>query len=272
MDRFSRLYVKSFPSFNKVEHRAVSGVGNHFRKAIILQNLATKLRPNLNLDAMQLEEKGYSPNHNSYELSAVIEAAFTEVYSAIDCACKVVAAIHKNTTGVPQSSTRKLFHKIQSNRLDGVLHVALTDAFKNATWYKDLLRVRDELTHADTGSCHLDKATEKISYMHPGLGNSTQALVIEDIFDRLESNLKNENLFLETVFRHLNTLLSAEPVFQMCGVFSGRCYTREVNPSEPIDFNSGMCTSYQWFDLEANPSCPFSLVCGAYKRAKERES
>jgi hypothetical protein len=269
VDRFANLYCKTFPSFKRVEHKAVSGVGNHLRKAIILKDLAIKLRPNLALDAMQLEEKGYSPASNSFELSAVIETVFTEMYSAIDCTRKVVVAIHRNVRGMPTDSTRKLFRKIQSNELDGILHATLIDAFKNATWYEDILKVRDELTHANTGSCHLDKGTGKVSYMHTGLGNENQAFVIEDVFERVESNLKDVNLFLGRVFKYMNTLLSAEPVFQVCGIFSGRCYTREVNPSEPVDFNSGICTSYQWFDLKGNPACPFSQTCGAYKRAKE---
>jgi hypothetical protein len=269
VDRFVNLYGKTFPDFKRTEHIAVSGVINHLRKAIILRDLAVKLRPNLDLDLMQLEKKGYSPALNSSEFSAVIEGVFTEMYSSLDCTRKVVVAIHRNARGMPTDSTRKLFRKIQNGELDGVLHVALVAAFKNAAWYENFRKMRDELTHGDVGTCHLDKTTGKVSYMHRGLGNQARALVIEDVFERVESNLDDVNLFLGRVFQYLNTLLSAEPVFQMCGIFSGRVYTREVNPSEPVNFDSGMCTSYQWFDLEGNPACPFSPTCGAYKRAKE---
>jgi hypothetical protein len=263
---------KSFPDFKRTEHIAVSGVINHLRKAIVLRGLAVRLRPNLELDVKQLEEKGYSPALNASEFSAVVEGVFTEMYSAIDCTRKVVVATHRNVRGMPTNSTRKLFRAIQNNNeLDGVLHATLIDAFKKATWYEDFRKVRDELTHGDVGTCHLDKVTAKVSYMHRGLGNQTQALVIDDVFERLESNLNDVNLFLGRVFQYLNTRLSAEPVFQMCGIFSGRVYTREVNPSEPIDFNSGICTSYHWFELEGNPDCPFSSTCGAYKRAKEMD-
>jgi hypothetical protein len=206
VDRFSRLYGKTFPSFERVERRAVSGVGNHLEKAFILRNLAMRLRPNLEVDAMQLEKKGFSPDNNSRELSAVIESVFTEMYSALDCTRKVIVAIHPDARGIPTNSTRKLFRKVQKNELDGVLHTALVEAFKRATWYEDLLKVRDELTHSDVGRCHLDGKKGKVSYMHTGLGNQTKAFVIDDIFERLGKNLNDVNLFLGKVFRYLNSL------------------------------------------------------------------
>jgi hypothetical protein len=274
VDYFSKLHVNSFPSLSRSERKAVAGVGNHFGKALLLLNLATKLRPNLNLDTQQLQEQGFTPGANARELSAVIEAVFTELYSSIDCARQVVVATHhvKDSRGMPRKSTRKLFSAVRNREMDGILSPSLIEAFVLADWYPELLRIRDELTHQNTGDCHLDEKTRDVRYVHGGLGDHTKALVIDNVFSELEKYISGVNLFLGIVFRYLNTRLKPDPVFQMCGIFSGRAYTREVSPVGKLDVNSGWCTSYKWFELEENLTCILADTCGAYKRAKEQDT
>lgn len=50
----------------------------------------------------------------------------------------------------------------------------------------------------------------------------------------------------------------------MCGMVEGRLLHRYVDPSKPLDFNSGRCGSWIWFELPENPTCPFKEFCGAY--------
>jgi len=85
LERFARFYRGTF-DFRDQEKKAVSGAMNHFNKAVILRTLAAKLKPNLEIDLQQLEEKGYTPAENSAELSAVIEVIFTELYSSLGTA------------------------------------------------------------------------------------------------------------------------------------------------------------------------------------------
>jgi hypothetical protein len=148
IDRFATFFAASFPDAKRVERRAVSGAGNHFRKATVLRSLAVRMMPSLAIDRQQLAEKGYTPAEHAIELAAVVENVFTELYSAVDCARQVVYARYR---GVPDS-TRKTFARIQSGSLDNVLPVGLLSAFKEADWYDPLRVLRDELTHSNIGS------------------------------------------------------------------------------------------------------------------------
>jgi hypothetical protein len=56
---FQTFFKSSFPDAKPVESRAVSGVGNHFRKAIVLRALALRIAPTLAIDHQQLSERGY---------------------------------------------------------------------------------------------------------------------------------------------------------------------------------------------------------------------
>lgn len=56
-ERFKKFYSGSH---NLEEHqkRAVSGVVNHYEKALTLRGLATKLKPGLDVDRAELERHG----------------------------------------------------------------------------------------------------------------------------------------------------------------------------------------------------------------------
>jgi hypothetical protein len=268
MDRFAAFFSASFPESTSRDQRAVSGALNHFRKACVLRRLAEKLRTNIEIDRKQLRQEGYTAAENSSESAAVIENVFTELYSAIDCTRKIIVATHK-LRGVPDS-TRKLFQRIKANLLDDILPAELIEAFKQATWYERLLSMRDELTHSDLGSCHFDEATGKVSYFHTGLGDRHRALVIEDIHERLDIDINDVNLFLGRVFRYLNSLLIDKPIVQVCGLTGGKALIRELRPAPTITFDSGICLSVNWIEVNGIPTCP--LLCGAYQKAKVCEA
>jgi hypothetical protein len=264
IDRFAAFFAASFPDAKHVERRAVSGVGNHFRKAIILRSLAMRMMPALAFDREQLAEKGYTPDEHAVELAAVVENVFTELYSAVDCARQIFSARYP-VRGLP-NSTRKTFARVRSGSLDTVLPVELLSAFKEADWYDPLRVLRDELTHWDIGSVHQDQTTGKISYMHTGLGTRERAFVIEDIFGRMEADIHAVNLFLGKLFHQLNTLLQDVPVIQLCGLHQGKALIREIRPEPTITFDSGKCLAVAWIEDEGKPTCP--LLCGAYWKAK----
>lgn len=264
LQKFKEFYPQTY-NLNPNTTKAVSGALNHFSKAIILKNLSFKLKPNLEIDKKELDKNGYSKSINSRELSAVIEAIILELYSSIDCTRKVVGEIYKNLQGVP-NSTRKFFRNALENKLDENFPEQMKKAFKEATWYNEFRKIRDELTHSDTGSCHLNRKTKKVFYTHSGFKIDNKALVIEDIFEKIEETFKDINELLSIVYHFLNSQLSDKEVRQNCGFFDGKVYSQFVKPIDAIDFNSGRCESFEWFEKEENPTCPFTASCGAYLR------
>ncbi len=268
IDRFATFFAASFPDAKHIERRAVSGVGNHFRKAMTLRSLAMRIMPTLAIDRQQLAEKGYTPADHAVELAAVIENVFTELYSAVDCARQIFSA-RCRIRGLP-NSTRKTFARIRSGCLDSVVPLELLSAFKEADWYDPLRVLRDELTHSNIGSAHQDDTTGKICYMHTGLGNRERAFVIEDILGRMDADINAVNLFLGKLFNQLNTLLRDVPVIQLCGLHQGKALIREIRPETTITFHSGKCLAVAWIENEGKPTCP--LLCGAYWKAKAQTS
>jgi len=70
---FATFFAASFPNATSIERRAVSGVRNHIRKALVLRALAIRIVPMLVIDRQQLNDKGYTPGDNAVELAAVGE-------------------------------------------------------------------------------------------------------------------------------------------------------------------------------------------------------
>ncbi len=267
LEKFSKFYGGTY-QFNDSGKRALSGSVSHFHKALTLRNLAVKLIPNLDMDEADLKGYGHTNAVNSSELSAVVEAIILELYSSIDCCRKVVTEIYSNYQGIPDS-TRKFFNNVNSKNIDKKFPEQLINAVHEASWYDGFRKIRDELTHLETGSCSKNMDTGKIQYMHTGFNLEGRALVIEDIFLKIDQTVSEVNKFTGRVFAYLLTQLKDEPMLQFCGIFEGRLYTRYVSPHKAINFDSGICDAYKWFELDENPTCIYVEECGAYKNAKK---
>jgi hypothetical protein len=265
VDRFSAYFRASFPEAKKQERRALTGVDAHFRKALLMQSVALRLLPTLEIDKNQLDTQGFTPAQQAKELSSVIETVILELYAAVDCTRQVV--YHRCPVRGLRDSTRATFEAVQSGRLQ-TLPKELLSAFGEATWFDPLRQLRDSLVHWDIGSVHQDRATGKVRYCHNGLGTAQRALAIEDIFARLDSDIGTVNQFIGQVFRYLRTLLKDEPTQVTCGMHNGRVLIRKLYPDENLTFQSGTCLSVNWIEVDGIPSCP--LLCEAYKRAKEQ--
>ena len=268
LERFSRFYESTFQLSNTGK-RCVSGAQNHFHKAHTFCNLAEKLVPNLKIDENELLKKGFTRAENASELSAVIESIFLELYSALDCARKVITEICGKLwkiQGVPDS-TRKMFEYVKKERMTSSFPKEIISTFKNATWYEQFRRIRDELTHQDTGRCYKDSKTGVVTYNHDGIVFNGKGLVIENIFQYISELVSGVNNFLGHVFSYFYAQLSDQPVRQICGFFQGRVYSRLVKPSEAFDFNGGICSVKEALKNPLNPACPFMESCGAYKNA-----
>jgi hypothetical protein len=263
LQKFNKFYSGTY-SLCESGKRSVSGAINHFHKGLVLKDLALKLIPNLEADEDELNQRGHTHAINAKELSAVVEGVILELYSSVDCTRKVISEIYKDYQGIPDS-TRKFFNKVRADEVDKRFPEELRIAVKEADWYEGFRRIRDELTHLDTGRCMKDRDTGKIRYMHSGFIIDGKCLIINDIFHKLEQTIVEVNQFIGRVFAYLLTQLKDERMSQICGIFDSRVYTRYVSPSEAVDFNGGVCESKLWFDLEENPTCIFADNCGAYK-------
>jgi hypothetical protein len=222
-------------------------------------------------DREELISRGYSDNSNGAHLAAILETVFCELYSSVDCARQVVRAIYveKKFRGLPDS-TRKFFQYADEGQLDPRLPEPIRTAFCKAEWYHKLRIVRDAVTHADVGSCHLVEKAGVPLYMNDSIpADQGKCFMIKDVFGQIAIFKTAVNGFLVQIFHCLNETLVQTEVFQICGFFDGRMYTRFVLPAEAVDFHSGRCQALEWFDKEGNPRCPFADNCGAYKRAKE---
>jgi hypothetical protein len=262
LERFIQLCGGTY-SFSKHQQGLVAGARNHLYKAQILINLAKGRSSLLEEDNKQLEEYGHTAAIRGRELSAVLETVILEIYASVDCSRGIVSHLYKKKKGIADS-TRKLFKNAFDNKIDASVPYPIRNAFATAHWYDDFRRLRDALAHSDIGSCHLD-TSGVIVYMHPQLGDNTKVLVIEDIFSYVESLFGHVNRFTGSIFHFLNSTLSDAEVWQMCGIFDGRIYSRYVRPSEAHDIHSGRCDAYRWFEEPGNPLCPLMDSCGAYR-------
>jgi hypothetical protein len=245
VDFFSKLCSETY-KFSEREQRALSGVIQHFEKAAMFQSLAVKLRPNLNIDQAELDERGYTPATNSRELAIVIEAAITELYSSVDCTAKVLRAIYGSSSRGFKKSTRSLFKDF--DKIEGALPNTIKDVFRDVAWYEELLFLRDELTHLGTGSCFLDQATMNVRYMHVGIKSNGRPLIVDNVFSWLSDLVNSVNAFQGHIFHILRGTLKNTPVVIFCGMVEGRMLTRHVDPTKEVTFASGECFSYRWFE------------------------
>lgn len=266
---FFHSFQSTTYKFNKRELSVLSGVTHHFNKAMTLLKLAEEHAPLLEEDHAEMDTFGHSPSSRGQELSALIEAMILELYSATDCSQKVVYFIYRNKRCVT-SSTRKFFRAVLERKISEVPELVL-EAFLNAEWYPEFMRLRDALVHSSTGRCYLDRNTKIVRYMHSDLGSYEKSLVIDDVFAHLKRLAHDINQFMGKVFAGLIPQLCDNPVFQVCGTYKGLLYARDVKPSEASSLG-GRCLSYEWFEKDGKQTCPLAYKCLAYKNVKEQDS
>jgi hypothetical protein len=237
-------------------------------KYSVLVGLAARLQSQLPEDEAEMNERGFSSASRSKEFAALIETLYCELYAALDGVRRVLYAAYRNVRGVQNKSTQTLFIRATDNEygpgFPEVVRAALVSA--NATWFQRLCQIRTEVTHGEVGSCHLDRATGRVDYMHVGLGSETRAFVIEDVITEMNYHYQAVSALTQVVYQHLFSRLDPVPQKKMCGMYKGRGYAREVAPTLDLSFNSGSCLSRSWFENEPGFECPMRERCGAYPR------
>lgn len=273
LEWFLRFHQTTF-SFNRRAGLCLGGALSHFHKALRLFSVAERMIPALAEDEAQIEATGYTPADRAYELAAVIETAYCELYASIECTCQVLNHIFRKVRYVG-SSARGLFE----NAVRGKLGAGFPEPIKLTLcladeWVGTLRDLRDAIVHTEVGFCHRDKATNTVTYMTTALPNSDpnsspgRAHIVEDVFQDLAKYRDGTNAFLGSIFKRLNGMLKDEEVRQICGIFNFRVYSRLVRPSEGRHSSGGRCDSHEWFEKDGNPVCPLAKACKAYERAR----
>ena len=270
--KFRQLMGPPF-AINRELRKGVSSAENHLAKFTVLAGLANRLKVRLPEDNAELAEKGHSSASRSKEFAALIETLFCELYAALDGVRRTLYAAYRNVKGVQNGSTEKLFKRASENtygpEFPEEIRAALASAF--VSWFPRLRSIRTEVTHGDIGSCHVEEQSQRVFYMHAGLGSATRALVIEDVIVELNQHWKSVSELIEVIYGSLFSKLQPVVRTAICGIFKGRVYQREVAPSGDLTFHSGSCKSRSWFEKETGYECPLRQNCGAYKRAVDGE-
>jgi hypothetical protein len=255
-------------------HEAVRGAEasmHHLEKFQIIANVANRLGNTLEEDERELDQEGYTPARRSKEFAALVEVLACELYAVLDGVRRGLYGAFPGVRGIPEKSNSKLFQhatdKAFGPEFPENIRAALDEA--NVTWFKNLRRLRGEVTHGSTGSCILNRETDTISYVHNRLGTAQSTLIETDIVGSLNDYAVKVLHLVETVFSHLYALLERKEHLVLCGVFLGRMYQRIVVAGENLTRGSGVCLSRQWFESEPGLECPLRHQCPAFSGPRQ---
>ena len=266
--RFQALHRGTYWLDDDAE-RALTGVTAHYGRCLLLTNLAKKLAPKEQAGQRKRQARGRADAALPEEASAAVETAILELYSSVDCTAQVLRAIY----GEDARGVKKLlgFFSRGARNMSGGLPESLKSFLREALWFEDLCRIRDELVHAELGVVHWNERDGSAEYANPEVLLHGEGLVLEDVLGWLEEMRGEANEFLGEAFRQLNETLNDRPVKTSCGMVGERPHERWVSPAEELTFDSGMCASWQWFERPENPTCPFKESCGAYRNKAPAE-
>lgn len=267
-ERFVRFAPRTH-EFRREEFGALQGVVGYFFKALTLARVARRLEGDIELDVKEIEAQGYSEASHSEEFAAVVEEVFGELYACLDTTRQVLKVVYPRAQGLPARKTSPLFENAAAGKIDAAVPEPIRAALAQACegWFRDLRRIRTAVTHRSPGNCWYGEEG-KIAYFNGSLGTAGNTLELDDVWGEIGRHTDAVNGLLGAVFAELNSTLGGERVREVCGMHAGLVYQREVSPREAVDFDSGVCVSYEWFDKPEHQTCPMSDGCGAYHRAK----
>lgn len=270
--RLFRLFLgQPFPDHPELRKGAKS-VENHIQRFQHLANLTNRLRTALSDDEAELRASGYTPAQRSHEYAALIETLFCELYGCLDGLRRSIFGAYSKVRGVQNKSNKTLFDRASDSQYGEGFPEAIRTALAKANddWFPELRRIRTEVTHGEVGFCHLDRETDKVTYMHPSLGTGEQALVIEDVTGKVNGLARNVILLTEVVYGFWYEQLLPIERRTVCGIWNGRFFERQVGPEPSLSMNSGRCYSAWWFRNDRESRCPLADSCEAYARREEQ--
>jgi len=238
-------------------------------KYVHLMRLAKRQIPFLDEDRAELDKCGSLNMLRAKELAAIVETMYCELYSAIDCTRRVLPSLFPKAQGLPKKKTSAWFTNAMEDKIDHKVPEEIREQIKCAgeTWFPALRNLRTRLVHSNVGTCSQNE-DGTITYEN-GHYFDNDRRVIKDVMKDVTEYGKNVDIFIASIFNRLVRTLKDQERETVCGFFNGRIYQRFLSPSESWDFNKGKCISYEWFEKEENPTCPFADTCGAYQKVKK---
>lgn len=250
---------------NRLFSRGIRTTADHLEKFRVLAGIANQLIPGFEVDNAELNNNGHTEAIYSKQFAAVAECCINELYASLDGIRDVIYAVYSSLQGVQKKSTSKLFSKAKNDEypmeFPQKLNVLLIEAYDD--WFLQLRKYRTEFTHGSLGSCHKDSDSEKITYMHSGLGG-THSHIIEDFTGYINEVYQKSLELQHHIFEFFYQSLDLEKIQVLCGLYNGRGYMREIEPISPLTRQSGLCMSTQYPD---SVQCPIREKCDAYTRA-----
>ncbi len=242
---------------------------DHIGKFDILVGLANRIAPDLQKDHDELDANGHSKNRYHREFTAMLEGMISEIYSGLDGVRRLLFSVYRHVKGIQNHSTEAMFNRATNASYGEGLPQEILDALKDANeaWFPRLRSLRTEIAHGEIGTCHLDRETKKIRYMHSGIPGSEahRAFIIDDVISEIEIWRSGSVKLRDVVFKVMCGLFEQEPLFQMCGMYKARWYGRFVVPSQKLSFDDGYCVSRKWFMNDTELKCPLRSRCRAFE-------
>ncbi|MCX6901030.1 MAG: hypothetical protein NT105_20340 [Verrucomicrobia bacterium] len=267
LERLRSLLGEPLPTTRDC-YEALDACIGHLRKYQVFERIAARIVPNLPKDREELEHRGGSRNIHSEEFGALIEAMICELYASLDGLRQFLCVVFPKTQGMQKKSNEKLFKRAKEQAYGAdfpePMRVALAAAYDD--WFPKLRDLRTEISHGTVGSFHLDARSNNVTYFNQGLGSPHRAFVLKDVVTVVRGYEAQVRSLLENVAGFFLPQLVPVPRMYPCGFYLGRIYIRMVAPSLEVDFNSGHCASWDWFEKEPGHFCPLAKQCGAYDR------
>lgn len=240
---------------------------NRLHKYDAFSRIADRIRRELPKDREELDRLGASRNLNSGEFGAVVEAMLGELYGTCDGVREFLSAIFPKVQGIPKKKNETVFRRAYEGsygpEFPEAVRVVLAEAY--ASWFPSLRDLRTQIAHKEGGFFHLDPVTDKVIYWHgPAVGD--KRLIIDDVIQMVTKYEGEVRATLDSIAEHFLKQLLPKPRMYPCGTYLARIYLRMVAPAPDLNFHSGQCASWDWFEKDREFFCPLATQCGAYQR------
>jgi hypothetical protein len=241
----------------------------HREKYELLGAIANEWADRIVEDHAELDAQGYTSAGRGRAFAALTEAMLAEQYAILDGLRRAIYSVYRGVRGIQNKSTLTLFERAAKEKygpeFPSAFSVALAQAF--SSWFPLLRRVRTLTTHGETGTCHMDRETRVIRYLHlADLRSGGSEVRIDDFVQWGNDTYLVIISLTEKFFEVWFSALASIERRHVCGVYRGRMYERMVAPSVDLSFGDGRCWSRPWFETEDGFECPMSDRCAAYHR------
>jgi hypothetical protein len=267
--RLRALLGKPLPT-TRESYEGLDACIGHLQKYQVFARIADRIIPNLPKDREELDRYGASRNAHSEEFGALTEAMLCELYSSLDGLLQFLQAVYPTNRELKKIRfASSLFQSAKENKLSVVFPepVRQTLAAAYDDWFDKLRNLRIEITHGTVGFFSFDELQQSVTYFNNGLSSSShQVFHIKDIVTVVRNFDTQVRALHEEIAKFFLSQLLPLPRMYTCGVYQGLLYIRMVAPASDLNFHSGHCASWNWFEQQPEKFCPLAKQCGAYGR------